>query len=398
MEHLLRLMLTLSFEKVAFFLQIVNVLKDPFKQDILTSLLMTGIQEKNISDEESKDIINSLQFITSEEAQEFPLDPLMIEMINFNKEVVTTWYLLAPDGVFSEDKRLDISIRLLQTNARREKKTTENLLKKLDQLIKLYASHGYGYAENTMTSLYSAVMIAEEETKTTPDENNPAEEILISKVVAELQKKFQTQTEEMYAKKLKAMTARYDLCLSMCEHKIEKIDLLCTLDYEFKLFRMTLEAFIQSKMREHKTEFSGSHVGNPYLKMFADLKDEEKQDAATKKIMALYEIVMLLQSCLYAKGKNSIERLELFRKTYHEKYDFLKEEIGKENIDNTTKIFLENMQGILNANKQHFLLPSPPVSGWRSRLFGQVTPCYLPNRKETEEVEIPEVKGGGVKM
>jgi hypothetical protein len=191
------------------------------------------------------------------------------------------------------------------------------------------------------------------------------------------------------------------VCASLYEGNGKaKIALLCKLDYELKLYRRALESYIETEMREHKADlpagyFSGaaeeSKAPNPYLAMIVDLGQADNpiqqffaRNAGSKKIIGLYEIVLLFQGCLYDKGKNATQRLGMFKKTFIDQHKKLTA-IGSESVDHTTTIFLGNIVTILNSNRALFTPPAVS-SQWRIGMFAQSMAYYIPRRRSAPAV------------
>ncbi len=426
MVHLIEFILAFPHNDMV---RLLNALQDPFKKDILLSLITTAIHEKNISDEEEKEILKFFTSIANAdlEKQEVLLDPLMIELIAFNNELASAWKAATKkeeqkeEKRFDQDARLDILIELLQQCLPCEKVTIESLLKKLDCLSQTYMDFNCGYAANTVTALYTVIAIAKKERESVVTENvpkspppsplleqllgdefdksivdeNKEQKSLVSAVVTQLQTQLQTQTEEVHKEKIKKVTYQFNICSSLYEDKGEKhIDMCCLLDCELKLFKMTLESFIEDAMRHDKANFPEEYFSNknPCMKLLVDFGDATNpihrvvtKNECIKKVLAQYELALLFQAILYDIGKNAAQRLEVFLKVYMSQNHKLREKVGNESIDNTTKIFLENISVILNARKTYYSLPS---GNWRFTLFSQALACYLMPRQRAPEVSV----------
>jgi hypothetical protein len=382
MIHLIEFILAFPHDNMVRFL---NALQDPFKKDILLSLIAAAVYEKNMPVDEEKKVLEFFTAIANAdiEKQEFVPDPLMIEMMALNKELLAAWNLGAKEEKeFSQDDRLDILINLVQTCLPSEDVVVGFLLQTLDHLSQTYMDFNCGYAANTITSLYTVIKVAAEERK--KGVKNAEEKDEICAVVKELQKQHQVQTKEMQKIKLRKANYLFEVCSLVSNHKEEKhIDMCCLLDFELKLFKMILESFIDDSVRHDKENFPEEYSStiNPSLKMLVDLGDVKHpihcviaKKEGVKKILAQYELALLFQGVLYDKGKNAEQRLDAFLKVYMSQSHKLREKSGNESIDNTTKIFLENISVILNARKAYYLLPS---GNWRFNLFSQVLACSL---------------------
>ncbi|MEO8401994.1 MAG: hypothetical protein ABI597_09420 [Gammaproteobacteria bacterium] len=123
-----------------------------------------------------------------------------------------------------------------------------------------------------------------------------------------------------------------------------RIELLCSLDYEAKLYKKTLEAFVER-----------------------NLKMKEKiRPAVEKQMQDINDKILLLQKCLYNKEKNATERLVAFKSFFLAQCLKL-DDVADEAVKLTTQIFLQNVGKIVLQNKNLFILPER--GDWRFSIF-----------------------------
>jgi hypothetical protein len=325
MEHLLRLILALPLEHVAAWVFFKKALEDEYQQDIFNSIFFHAVRKNALSEQEAKELLS---------------DPLTTEMEKCNDKMVVIFE--EKHGSLGQEMRLDIQLKWLQTC---ESARNPILLQKIGQL---YDICQVGYAANTLASLYASLTEANKEQKIAPQEEKSHAVILA--VVTELQKKSFIPTDEVFNQIKTTVLARYRFFYLLSErNKKAHLLLLCKLDYELKLYKQSLAAFIESEQKQ---------------------VEEKKNSSGCKKISELYETVLLLQHCLYDIEKNALQRLEMFKNEFIEHY----KQLGltnKINVDNTTQLFLETIAGLLTKYKVFFVPPANNTASWGIALFAQ---------------------------
>ncbi|MEO8401993.1 MAG: hypothetical protein ABI597_09415 [Gammaproteobacteria bacterium] len=162
MEQLLSLILVLPLEKFAAFLALKKFLENIHKKDITQSLLQHAAAEQKLPDAH---------------LLELSVDPLMIELEQFNQQLISVWFAEKKGLEFGEDRRMDITVYLFKQRKDKDAAIKKEIEKKLYALVNLYTEMKHGSLANGLTSLLGAFVFAH---RAVPEED------VVSEMVADV--------------------------------------------------------------------------------------------------------------------------------------------------------------------------------------------------------------------
>src|SRR5579872_146293 len=221
MDYLIELILALPVEKIWNLFCLKDYLNDSYKKDILENLL------RSTTDTECKSDLFD--------------DPVFPEIERFNKSIIEAWGENTK-SVLNEDCRLDFFVYLFKSNS--HKKQFQKLQKRIDKLFDLYTNYKMGFAANMLNSLYCALAVTTDAKLDGPRTGKEAEKnALYPLVAAALQKKY---LGEMNEQKIQDAKIRVD--------HFHKIKVLCDLDFELDLLKVSLQSYIDDEKRKNLEE------------------------------------------------------------------------------------------------------------------------------------------------
>lgn len=374
MDQLIQIILAVPTSKIIIFLEILSALLNEKQKEIVESILLTAAREKNLSE-------NIMQ------------DPLMTSIDHINKEMLEIWNRNTKESL-SADEILDINVGLSQERVKDEKATIQ-LLKKLEDVMNLYNHFQFSYVANTLTTIFAAIQYALDQSKKVktsfPQTESKEKNLILEKVIKEVQAKNESKSKAGIQAAINEAIDKYNVFASLFEGNGKaQIFFLCELDYEIKLYKKALEAFIEIETTKTKTIDSillehpwSEKTVKYYLSMKGDSEQKEnliqklmKENQTFQHLFNLYETALAFKGALYDTGKNASQRMEMMSRIFSDQQKKLST-IGDVAVDSTTQIFIANMQTILNKNKMLSFTASKQ-SKWRVTVFAEKALSYIP--------------------
>lgn len=382
MDQLMQIILAVPNSKIIIFLELLSALLNEKQKDIIKSILLTAARENNLPDDIS----------------ELMSDPLIVPIDRINKNMLEIWKRNTKDSL-SEDERLDISVGLFQERVKDEK-TTIILLKKLEELMDIYNQFQFSYVANTLTSIFSAISFALDQSKkvkpSLPIRESKEKDLVLANVIKEFQTKDQAESKKEIQEAINQAIKKYQVFASLFEGNSKTtIFCLCELDYEIKLYKKALEAFIEIETTKTKiidSTFLETSLGEKTVKYYLSMKgdSEQKENPIRKMIednptiqhlLNLYETALVFKGALYDTGKNASQRMEMISQIFSDQQKKLGT-IGDVAVDSTTQIFIANMQTIISKNKM-LSFTTGKQNRWRLTVFAEKALSYIPIRYPT---------------